>query len=80
MLSAEKAREMSEKSRKERLKREWKKLKKKRYKAISKGEFSFKIKPLSYEAKKKLRDADYTITKDDDQQHDIVSWEQSLVS
>ena len=77
MLSAQEARKRSEKSRKAYLKHEWKKLKKKRKKTIKQGKFCFRVKELSYEARKRLKDdGGYNITRDGD--YEVVSWEKSL--
>jgi len=78
MLSAQEAREKSEKSRKKYLKREWKKLRKKLKRATKKGKnYNFKVKDLSPEAKKSLKEKGFKIT-DIGNDYSLVDWEPTL--
>ena len=76
MHSADKARAMSEKNRKEFLEKEWKKLKGKLKKAIKQGKTSFKVKALSYKASKKLKKKGFEISKNEEG-YEVISWERA---
>ena len=74
MHSAEKAKVMSEKNRKKFLEKEWKQLNEKLKKAIKRGETSFRVKALSYEARKKLKQKGFEVSKNEDG-YEVISWE-----